>query len=55
MIDESDRDLAPRIEELGLVPLVTKTVMGGDADRRRLAEEIIVFGRELVATSGAVR
>jgi LPPG:FO 2-phospho-L-lactate transferase len=47
VIDESDRNLAPRIRELGLTPLVTRTVMGGDADRRRLAEEIIVFGREL--------
>lgn len=47
VIDESDHDLAPRIEQMGLVPLVTNTVMGGDADRRRLADEVLAFGRSL--------
>ena len=55
VIDESDRGLVPRICELGLTPLVTNTVMRNDADRRRLADEIILFGREVVATAGAAR
>lgn len=55
VIDESDRDLAPRIEAMGLAPLVTKTVMGGDADRRRLAEDVLAFGRSLSPTVSAPR
>jgi LPPG:FO 2-phospho-L-lactate transferase len=55
VIDESDRHLASRIEELGLAPLVTRTVMGGDADRRRLADEILAFGRSLTLTASAPR
>ena len=55
VIDESDRHLATRIEELGLVTLVTGTVMGGDADRRRLAEELLSFGRSLAQTASVSR
>ncbi|MBA2520083.1 MAG: 2-phospho-L-lactate transferase [Chloroflexia bacterium] len=49
VIDESDRELAPRIESLGLRTLVTGTVMGGDEDRRRLAMDVLAFGRRLRA------
>lgn len=45
-IDETDRDLAPAIEALGLEVLVTDTVMGGAEGRERLA-------RELLATASA--
>ena len=55
VIDEADRALAPRIRELGLMPLITNTVMRDDADRRRLAEEIILFGREVVTPAGVLR
>jgi LPPG:FO 2-phospho-L-lactate transferase len=55
VIDEADRALAPRIRELGLMPLVTNTVMRDDADRRRLADEIILFGREVIAMAGVLR
>jgi hypothetical protein len=51
VIDESDRHLSSRIKEIGLEPLVTRTVMGGDADRRRLADEVLAFGRSLTRTS----
>jgi LPPG:FO 2-phospho-L-lactate transferase len=46
-IDVQDLDLAARIEELGIRPLVTQTVMGDAADRRRLADEVLAFGRGL--------
>jgi LPPG:FO 2-phospho-L-lactate transferase len=55
VIDDSDRHLASRIEEIGLVPLVTQTVMGGDADRRRLADEVLTFGRSLTRIKSASR
>jgi LPPG:FO 2-phospho-L-lactate transferase len=47
VIDTQDRDLAARIEELGMRTLVTETIMGDAADRRRLAEEVLAFGRGL--------
>jgi LPPG:FO 2-phospho-L-lactate transferase len=47
VIDARDRDLAPRIEALGMRVLATETVMGGAEDRRRLAEEVLAFGRDL--------
>ena len=45
VIDDRDAPLAPQIEALGLRVLATPTVMGGPADRRRLAEETVAFGR----------
>jgi LPPG:FO 2-phospho-L-lactate transferase len=47
VIDEVDRDLAAGIELLGMRVLVTETVMGGDDDRRRLADEVLDFARSL--------
>jgi LPPG:FO 2-phospho-L-lactate transferase len=41
VLDESDRDLAPAVEELGMTALVTRTVMGGPEDRERLARELL--------------
>lgn len=43
VIDETDHALAPRIVDLGIEVLVTETVMGGPADRERLAAEILTF------------
>jgi len=43
VIDETDHLLAPRIVDLGMEVLVTETVMGGPADRQRLAMEILAF------------
>jgi len=48
VIDESDDSLAPRIEALGQRVLATNAVMGDAADRRRLAEEVLAFGRALM-------
>jgi LPPG:FO 2-phospho-L-lactate transferase len=42
VMDESDRELAPAVEELGMTAMVTRTVMGGPEDRERLAREILV-------------
>ena len=53
VVDEMDRGLVPRIEELGLPALVTRTVMGGAEDRRRLAAEVLDFGRRLVPAGSA--
>lgn len=55
VIDESDRGLAPRVEAMGLATLVTGTVMGGDDDRRRLAEDVLAFGRQLSSAALAAR
>jgi len=44
VLDESDRHLAPAVEELGLAALVTRTVMGGLEDRERLARELLATG-----------
>jgi LPPG:FO 2-phospho-L-lactate transferase len=45
VIDIVDTDQAPAIEALGLMVLVTDTVMRSDEDRARLAEEVLEFGR----------
>ena len=47
VIDVQDRELAARIEAHGMHVLVTQTIMGDAADRRRLAEEVLAFGRDL--------
>ncbi len=38
---------------LGLRVLVTGTIMGGAADRQRLAEETLAFARSLTRAQGA--
>ncbi|MBN1284077.1 MAG: 2-phospho-L-lactate transferase [Anaerolineae bacterium] len=43
VLDVQDAAHAPRIRELGLDPLVTDTVMKTDEDKRRLAEEILMW------------
>ena len=55
VIDEIDRDQAAAIEtELGMEVLVTGTIMGDAESRRRLAAEVVAFGRAL-APVGSVR
>ncbi|WP_418605904.1 hypothetical protein [Georgenia sp. SUBG003] len=41
VLDDSDRHLAPAVEDLGMAALVTRTVMGGPEDRERLARELL--------------
>ena len=47
VIDDVDRDLAPRIQDLGIEVLVTGTIMGGPEDRERLAAETLKFAQGL--------
>ncbi len=50
VVDEADEHLAPAITaDSGMATLVTQTVMGGPEDRRRLADEVLAFGRGLAA------
>ncbi len=47
VIDDQDSGLAGEIQALGQRVLVTQTVMGDATDRRRLAVEVLEFGRSL--------
>ena len=47
VLDATDAALAPEIAALGPRALVTQTIMGDADDRRRLAEEVLAFAREL--------
>ena len=47
VIDDKDRDLAGRVEELGLAVHVTNTIMRDDADRKALAEATLGFAASL--------
>lgn len=47
VLDHADAVLAEDIVALGLRTLVTDTVMRNEADRERLAREVLAFGREL--------
>jgi LPPG:FO 2-phospho-L-lactate transferase len=55
VVDEIDRELAPAIELAGPRVLVTATVMGDEADRRRLAAEVLDFAAELARERMAAR
>jgi LPPG:FO 2-phospho-L-lactate transferase len=55
LIDEVDRELAPAIELAGPRVLVTATVMGDEADRRRLATEVLDFAAALARERAAAR
>jgi LPPG:FO 2-phospho-L-lactate transferase len=54
VIDEQDRALADRIAATGRRVLVTRTIMGDAADRRRFADEVLGFGRALTRTGMVV-
>jgi len=49
VIDRSDEQTRERIEALGMRVLVTDAVMRDEADRRRLASEVLAFARALRA------
>jgi LPPG:FO 2-phospho-L-lactate transferase len=55
VVDEIDRELAPAIELTGPRVLVTATVMSNEADRRRLATEVLDFAAELARERTAAR
>jgi LPPG:FO 2-phospho-L-lactate transferase len=47
VIDTIDSEQAPAVASLGIRVQVTDTVMRSDADRERLASEVLAFGRSL--------
>jgi LPPG:FO 2-phospho-L-lactate transferase len=47
VIDIADASQESRIADLGLRVLVTQTIMETEADRQRLAEEVLTFSRQL--------
>ncbi len=47
VIDEQDRNLVKRIEDLNIAVHVTDTIMRDDGDRKRLAEETLAFAERL--------
>jgi LPPG:FO 2-phospho-L-lactate transferase len=51
VIDEVDAALQPAIEALNMRVLITQTVMQTDADRARLAADVLAFTRTLEPTS----
>jgi LPPG:FO 2-phospho-L-lactate transferase len=55
VVDEVDRELVPAIELAGPRVLVTATVMSDEADRRRLAAEVLDFAAELARERTAAR
>jgi LPPG:FO 2-phospho-L-lactate transferase len=55
VIDEVDRELAPAVELVGARVLVTETVMGNEADRRRLAAEVLDFAASLARERAAAQ
>jgi LPPG:FO 2-phospho-L-lactate transferase len=55
VIDDVDRDLLPPIELTGPRVMVTATVMGDEADRRRLATEVLDFAATLTRERAAAR
>jgi LPPG:FO 2-phospho-L-lactate transferase len=55
VIDVIDRDFAPDIDLSGTRVLVTETVMGDEADRRRLAVEVLDFAASLAGERAAAR
>jgi hypothetical protein len=47
-MDEVDKNLSIEIQSRGLVTLETNTIMETNSDRRRLAKEVLEFGKELI-------
>jgi LPPG:FO 2-phospho-L-lactate transferase len=55
VIDRVDLELTPAVELVGARVLVTETVMGDEADRRRLAAEVLGFAASLTRERAEVR
>lgn len=47
VLDSQDQDEASRISDIGIIPLVTQTIMRSGEDRIRLADEVLKFGMKL--------
>lgn len=52
VFDEIDKDLAGPIAALGIVPLLTQTIMREASDRVTLARECVAFAERLLARTG---
>jgi LPPG:FO 2-phospho-L-lactate transferase len=48
VLDEVDRNMNAEIQYLGIRTLVTNTLMETNSDKRRLAKEVLEFGKELI-------
>jgi LPPG:FO 2-phospho-L-lactate transferase len=48
VMDEVDKNLSIEIQSRGIVTLETNTIMETNSDRRRLAKEVLEFGKELI-------
>jgi LPPG:FO 2-phospho-L-lactate transferase len=48
VMDYKDKNISVEIQKKGLQTLVTNTLMKTNADRQRLAQEVIEFGKELI-------
>jgi hypothetical protein len=42
-MDDQDQSLASEIEEMGIIPLVTSTIMNSEEDKIALAGEILAL------------
>lgn len=47
VLDSQDQDEASRVSDIGIIPLVTQTIMRSVEDRIRLANEVLKFGMRL--------
>ncbi len=47
VLDSQDHDEASRVSDIGIIPLVTQTIMRSTDDRIRLANEVLEFGMKL--------
>jgi LPPG:FO 2-phospho-L-lactate transferase len=50
VLDELDGDLASQVEALGIKTLSTQTWMKSTVDRRRLAERLLDFGKDILSS-----
>jgi len=53
VMDEKDLDLREQVERLGMVTLVTNTIMNSTEDRRDLAMKILEFSGSMVRSPSA--
>jgi len=51
VMDNTDKNMSVEIQKKGLQTLVTNTLMKTIADRQRLAQEVIEFGKELITNN----
>lgn len=50
VLDEVDSEQVEAIEALGIMTMLTETLMNSPADRKRLANEVLEFGQKILVT-----